>query len=73
MADASAQGNETYRTVTGTGGTLLIEQLQAAGVEHVFTNPGSNEVGFFDALAGAQGLHLIMGLHEGLVVAMADG
>jgi acetolactate synthase I/II/III large subunit len=61
------------RTVTGTGGALLIEQLKTAGVEYVFTNPGSTEVGFFDALAGAPTLKHVVGLHEGIVVAMADG
>ena len=35
-------------------------------------HPGSFEVGFFDAQPSS-GIPLIMGLHEGLVVAMADG
>ena len=30
-------------------GALLVEQMRAAGVEYLFTNPGSYEVGFFDA------------------------
>ncbi len=46
---------------------------EGTGAEFVFTNPGSFEVGFFDALVDAQDLHLIMGLHEGVVVSMADG
>lgn len=59
--------------VTGTGGELLVAQLKAAGVRFVFANPGSFEVGFFDAFAQQQDMDLIMGLHEGLVIAMADG
>lgn len=61
------------RSATGTGGVLLVEQLKAAGVDYVFTNPGSTEVGLFDALADAPELQHIMGLHEGSVIAMADG
>jgi benzoylformate decarboxylase len=61
------------RAVTGTGGELLVEQLRAAGVRYLFTNPGSFEVGFFDAFLDQPELTLILGLHEGLVIAMADG
>jgi benzoylformate decarboxylase len=67
------EGSESYRTATGTGGELLVEQLKAARVKYVFTNPGSTEVGLFDALADAPEIQLILGLHEGLVIAMADG
>jgi benzoylformate decarboxylase len=37
------------RSFTGTGGALMVEQMKAAGVRYLFTNPGSYEVGFFDA------------------------
>ena len=43
------EGSESYRIATGTGGELLVEQLKAARVKYVFTNPGSTEVGLFDA------------------------
>ncbi|MBL8219969.1 MAG: thiamine pyrophosphate-binding protein [Bryobacterales bacterium] len=59
--------------VQGTGGDLVVAQAKAAGVEYVFTNPGSFEVGFFDSMLDTPGLQLIMGLHEGIVVSMADG
>lgn len=73
-AETVPDANDTaYRTVTGTGGELLIEQLKAAKVKYVFTNPGSSEVGFFDGLAGAPEIQPILGLHEGIVIAMADG
>jgi benzoylformate decarboxylase len=69
-----AQGRAPVtRRVTGTGGEILVEPMKAAGVRYVFTNPGSYEVGFFDALLDKEGVTLIVGLHEGLVVAMADG
>jgi thiamine pyrophosphate-dependent acetolactate synthase large subunit-like protein len=57
----------------GTGGALVVEQAKAAGVEYLFMNPGYLEVGFFDALVDAPGIQIIMGLHEGIVTAMADG
>ena len=59
--------------VTGTGGDLCVGQAKAAGVEYLFTNPGSFEVGFFDAFVDTPDMHLIMGLHEGIVISMADG
>jgi thiamine pyrophosphate-dependent acetolactate synthase large subunit-like protein len=60
-------------TIEGTGGDLVIAQAKAAGAEYMFTNPGSYEAGLFDALVDTPGLQLVMGLHEGLVIAMADG
>src|SRR5262245_60639262 len=58
---------------TGTGGELVVAQARAAGAEYLFTNPGSMEVGFFDAIVDEPNLHLIEGLHEGIVISMADG
>jgi thiamine pyrophosphate-dependent acetolactate synthase large subunit-like protein len=59
--------------VEGTGGELVVAQAKAAGAEYLFTNPGSFEVGFYDAFTDTPGMQLIMGLHEGLVISMADG
>ncbi|UCE53161.1 MAG: thiamine pyrophosphate-binding protein [Desulfobacterales bacterium] len=61
------------RPFTGTGGALMVEQMKAAGVRYLFTNPGSFEVGFFDAFLDQPGVNLILGLHEGIVISMADG
>jgi benzoylformate decarboxylase len=71
--DAQPPSEPPFKAVTGSGGDLLIEQVIAAGVKYVFTNPGSFEVGFFDALTDRPQVQLIMGLHEGIVVPMADG
>ncbi len=60
-------------TIEGTGGELVVAQAKAAGAEYLFTNPGSFEVGFFDAFTDVPGMQLIMGLHEGIVISMADG
>ena len=39
------------KTITGTGGMLLVQTLKDAGVEYLFTNPGSAETGIFAALS----------------------
>jgi acetolactate synthase I/II/III large subunit len=59
-------------TFTGTGGELLVEQVKAAGSKYIFSNPGSLEVGLFDALIDRPELKLVVGLHEGIVIGMAD-
>jgi len=61
------------KTITGTGGMLLIQTLKDAGVEYLFTNPGSAETGIFAALAETEDPRLVVAKHEGLVAAMADG
>jgi benzoylformate decarboxylase len=66
-------GRLTGTKLTGTGGQLLVAQAKAAGVRYLFTNPGSAEAAFFDALVDAPEIQLIMGLHEGVVISMADG
>lgn len=71
--DLVAPDTPRYRPVTGTGGDLLAEQIKAAGTRFIFTNPGSFEVGFFDALTDRPELQVIVGLHEGIVIPMADG
>src|ERR1700741_687204 len=59
-------------TMRGTGGELIMAQAKAAGSEYLFTNPGSFEQGIFDAQINS-GIPLIMGLHEGIAIALADG
>jgi benzoylformate decarboxylase len=61
------------KTITGTGGMLLLQTLKDAGVQYLFTNPGSAETGIFAALAEDGDQRLVVGKHEGLVAAMADG
>jgi benzoylformate decarboxylase len=61
------------KTITGTGGMLLLQTMKDAGVEDLFTNPGSAETGLFAAIAEDGDNRLVVGMHEGLVAAMADG
>ena len=59
--------------VVGTGGELLVHQLLAQGVEYVFTNTGSAEAGFFNALLTVPGVQPILILAESIVLSAADG
>ena len=68
---AAAPG--AMRSMKGTGGALFVQQLKAAGVQHIFFNPSTGDYPIFDALVDDPGIQLIKGIHEGAVVAMADG
>ena len=57
----------------GTGGELLMHQLNAQGVKYAFTNTGSAEAGFFDAFLTVPGIQPILLLNESLVLSAADG
>jgi len=61
------------KTITGTGGMLVLQTLKDAGVEYLFTNSGSAEMGIFAALAEDGEQRLGVAKHEGVVAAMADG
>lgn len=61
------------RDFTGTGGALFVQQLKAAGVEYLFFNPSTSDSHIYDAMVGETGIHLIKGVQEGAVAAMADG
>ena len=51
----------------------VMEQFLADGVKHVFGNPGSTELFFTDALQDYPQLQYVMGLHETVPLAMAEG
>ncbi len=59
--------------VEGNGGALFVAQLKAAGVEYLFFNPSTGDHPIFDALVDVPEIHLIKGIQEGAVIAMADG
>ena len=61
------------KQVVGTGGELLVHQLLAQGVEYVFTNTGSAEAGFFNALLTVPGIQPVLILAESIVLSAADG
>ncbi|MFF4349325.1 thiamine pyrophosphate-binding protein [Streptomyces sp. NPDC001530] len=47
--------------------------LRGEGVDRVFGNPGTTELPFLAALSAADVPEYVLGVHEGAVVAMADG
>ena len=61
------------RRVSGTGGKLLVEQLKLSGHKFLFVNPSSGEAPIFDALVDEANIQVIKSIHEGALVAMADG
>ena len=70
---AAAPAPAAVREIKGTGGALFVQQLKAAGVQHIFFNPSTGDYPIFDALVDEPGIQLIKGIQEGAVVAMADG
>src|SRR5215469_5772336 len=73
LTPAAAAPPGAVREVQGTGGALFVAQLKAAGVKYIFFNPSTGDHPIFDALVDEPGIQLIKGIHEGAVVAMADG
>ena len=63
----------TSRSFTGNPSQIIVEQLVASGIKHLFYNPGSREARFFDSLHSNPNIHGVIGLHEGTVTAMAGG
>ncbi|MGW6445270.1 thiamine pyrophosphate-binding protein [Lentzea sp. NPDC055074] len=51
----------------------MLDILRDEGVGKIFGNPGTSELPFVDALVGRPEFEFVLGLHEGSVVAMADG
>src|SRR5207302_5568392 len=45
--DGAANAPSASRNVQGTGGALLVAQLKASGIEHIFFNPSSGAAPFF--------------------------
>ncbi|WP_196073191.1 thiamine pyrophosphate-binding protein [Nakamurella alba] len=58
---------------TLTGATVLVRQLLAEGVEHVFGNPGTTEQAFVREVARTPELTYVLGLQESIAAGAADG
>jgi benzoylformate decarboxylase len=61
------------RSFTGNPSQIILEQLVASGIKHLFYNPGSREARFFDTLHSRPDINGVIGLHEGTVTSMAGG
>ena len=69
-----AEAAESFtRSVTGTGGDLLAEQIIEAGGRYMFVTNGSGLGPLCDALVTRPQIQFIQAVHEGQAVAMADG
>lgn len=73
FVDGAQAAAPLTRTVTGTGGELLAEQLIEAGAKYLFVSNGSGLGALCDALVTRPQIQLIQATHEGQVVAIADG
>src|SRR5579872_130352 len=56
-----------------TGIEAFLDVLAAAGVTHIFGNPGTTELPLNDALARDMRFQYVFGVHEVAVLSMADG
>lgn len=56
-----------------TGRHALVEQFLAAGITHMFGNPGTVEQGFLDALEEFPEFHYVLTLQETVAAGIADG
>jgi thiamine pyrophosphate-dependent acetolactate synthase large subunit-like protein len=61
------------RTVEGTGGELLVEQLRSAGEKYIFNCNSSGTYAIFDALMDRTDMHIIQAPQEGQTVSLAHG
>src|SRR5437773_1096047 len=59
--------------MTVRGIDAFLEILHAAGVRHIFGNPGTTELPLSDALVAQRRFRYILGLQEVPVMGMADG
>ncbi|MGI8743922.1 MAG: thiamine pyrophosphate-binding protein [Bryobacteraceae bacterium] len=71
--DSKGEAKPYTRTFRGTGGELLAEQLREAGVEYLFIGNGTGVSPLCDAIIDRPDMKIVLAVHEGLCVAMADG
>ena len=62
--EGEKRGGTPQREASGTGGALLVAQLKAAGISHIFFNPSSGAGPIYDALVDEPEMHLIKGLRK---------
>lgn len=72
--EGSKEEAKSYtRSFRGTGGELLAEQLLDGGIEYLFLGNGTGVSPLCDAAVDRPKMKIILAVHEGLCVAMADG
>ena len=65
--------HRSTQTVSTTGRSAFLGLLESEGVEYLFGNPGTTELAIMQALSEHPQMGYVLGLQEGIVVAMADG
>ena len=55
------------------GRTAFLQLLVDEGVTHLFGNPGTTELPIMEVVPDFPQLKFVLGLHEAVVMAMADG
>ena len=73
LVEAATPQGKRVELSNVSGGKITCETLKLWDVEYVFGNTGGFETGFLDALVDYPDIHYVLGLHEGAVMAMADG
>ena len=73
LASAESADPSSGRLVEGTGGELLLEQLQAAGVRFIFNCNTSATYALFDAMVDRPTIQVIQVPQEGQMISMAEG
>src|SRR6185503_1249389 len=73
LTQAPEAASGLTRTVRGTGGELMVEQILETGTKYMFVSNGSGLGPLADALVSRPKLQLIQATHEGQVVAQASG
>ena len=73
MQGAPPVAEALTRTMTGTGGELLAEQIIETGAKYFFVTNGSGLGPLSDALVARPQIQLIQATHEGQLAAVADG
>jgi thiamine pyrophosphate-dependent acetolactate synthase large subunit-like protein len=73
LSTAAQSATRQFPIAEGTGSYLLVQQLKAAGVKHVFYGNGTSSASMLDAMAGDDDIHLILAPSENITTAMASG
>jgi len=58
---------------TLSGHAAFLKLLASEGITHLFGNPGTTELAIMEAMSKQTEIDYVLGLQEGVVVAMADG
>ena len=61
------------RSFSGSGGEVVLETLQAAGITYIFNSNSTGQYSIYEGLIDRPGLKLILALQEGQAASMAQG